>query len=284
MKSMTGFGVARGKVGRSRLLVEARSVNHRFCEVTVRFPGRFSRFEPEASQLVRETFARGKFDLFLREESTDREDREVVLARRAAQVLRRIQKELGLQGPLSLAEILAGREVLSSTDLDEPSDRLRPSMLGLVRRSLDNLDKMRVREGGRIRRWLSLKARRLERLLRTIKKHSARRGADYRKRIERKWKSIGPIEEGRLLQEAALMQERADVTEEIVRLGSHLKEFERFLGHRESVGRKFDFLTQEMGREINTIGSKSQGVQIARQVIEFKSELERIKEQVQNIE
>jgi len=281
---MTGFGVAQGKVGRFRLVVEARSVNHRFCEVSFRSPGRFAIFDPEVARRVRERFVRGKFELFLREESVDREQAEIELAKRSYRVLKRLQKELGIAGPVSIADILTCREIFFAHAGSEDIEALRKPLLALLDRSLDSLRTMRSREGVRLRKWFEGRARHLFKLLQVIEKEALKRGDNYRKKLEERYKGRGTMEEGRVLQETAIMAERADVTEEVVRLRSHLQEFERFTRLNEPIGRKFDFLAQEMGREINTIGSKSQGVKLAHQVIEFKSELERIREQIQNVE
>jgi uncharacterized protein (TIGR00255 family) len=284
MHSMTGFGVAQGKVGRFRLVVEARSVNHRFCEVSFRSPGRFAIFDPEVARRVRERFARGKFEVFLREESVDREQAEIELAKRSHRVLKRLQKELGLAGPVTISDVLTCREILFAHAGSEDIESLRKPLVDLLDRALESLKSMRAREGLRLRKWFEGRARHLLRLLQVIEKEALKRGDTYRRKLEERYKGPGAMEEGRVLQEAAIMAERADVTEEIVRLRSHLHEFERFLRLSEPIGRKFDFLAQEMGREINTIGSKSQGVKLAHQVIEFKSELERIREQIQNVE
>jgi len=280
---MTGFGVAQGKVGRFRLVVEARSVNHRFCEVSFRSPGRFAILEPEVVRRVRERFVRGKFDLFLREESIDREQAEVALAKRSYNVLKRIQKELYLPGSVTISDILTCREIFFAHSGHEDMTVLQKPLLELVDRVLNGVGAMRGREGERLQKWFEGRAKHLLKLLQVIEKEALKRGDSYRKKIENRWKGAA-MEEGRVLQEAALMAERADVTEEIVRLRSHLHEFEKFARARDPIGRKLDFLAQEMGREINTIGSKSQGVKLAHQVIEFKSELERIREQIQNVE
>jgi uncharacterized protein (TIGR00255 family) len=290
MKSMTGFGIARGKVGRSHILVETRSVNHRFCEVNLRFPGRFASLEPEVTRLIRQLFARGKFDLFLREEATTREDEEVTLAKKSYQLLKKIRNEVGIKDEISLAELLSFRQIFSPQGSHDKFETMHGPMLKMVRKALSGLEQMREREGARLRKWFQLKNRQLLKILTVIEKNSHRRGKDYRHRLERKLKGVGGgVEKGgaqeeRVIQEAAMMAERSDVTEEIVRLRSHLQEFEKLLSSKEPLGRKLDFLAQEMGREINTIGSKSQGVELAHQVIEFKSEMERVREQVQNIE
>lgn len=286
MNSMTGFGVARGKVGRSHIVVEARSVNHRFCEVSLRFPGRFAGLEPDTTRLVRELFARGKFEMFLREELIESEETEIALAQRAHQVLKKIQKQLNLEGRVTLSDLLTFRGIFFAHAPQEKGiDSTRRPLLHLVQQALSGLLQMRRREGERLQKWFQTRALSLERLLVRIQRHSLRGEKDCRRRLEVKLKNRTPlIEEERLAQEAALMAGRADVMEEIVRLRSHLEEFRRLLREKGPVGRRIDFLTQEMGREINTIGSKSQGVRLTHEVIEFKSDLERIKEQIQNVE
>lgn len=284
MNSMTGFGVGRGKVGGSRIVIEARSVNHRFCEVNLRFPGRFSSLESEVMKRIRQQFARGKFDLHLREESKDLHEREIALARRTHHLLKQIRKELSLRSDITLSDLVAFRGILFSERPEEDLEKSRRSLLRLIDAALSGVLKMREREGKVLQGWFKGRVKRLLALLASIGKNASLRGSEYRKRLDRKMRRMGEMDEARMAQEAAMMAERADVTEEIVRLQSHLQEFRRFLTLREPAGRKFDFLAQEMGREINTIGSKSQGVRLAHQVIEFKAELERIREQVQNVE
>lgn len=292
MNSMTGFGVARGRMGRVQFVVEAKSLNHRFCEVNLRSPVRFSSLEPEITRLVRRKFSRGRFDLSLREEASAREEREVSLAREAYRLLRKIRRELPIEGEITLGDLIRFRGLLTHASLsgEDPVEASRQPLIRLISQALDALQRMRGREGKNIRRWLSRKVGRLMALLNFIEKDCCRRAADYRQKLQKKLRGLGELDETRIVQESALMAERDDVTEEIVRLRSHLKEFARFMGLRrpgkpgEPVGRKFDFLAQEMGREINTIGSKAGGVRLAHKVVEFKAELERVREQIQNIE
>lgn len=282
MYSMTGFGVARGKIGVFDILVEARSVNHRFCEVNPRFPGRFAGLEPEVTRRVRQKFSRGKFDIFLREEAIESDEEEIDLAKKSYRILKKIQDILDLQGEVQLGDVLAFREIFRPSHDDV--EKLHPPLLKLIDQAMEGLQQMREREGARLVRWFAGRAKRLIQILNMIERDAVQVGKVYRQRLEKRLRGSGTIDEQRLIQETALIAERADVTEEIVRLGSHLKEFGRYIGQKEPVGRKIDFLAQEMGREINTIGSKCQGVRITHQVIEFKSELERIKEQIQNVE
>ncbi len=281
MNSMTGFGVARAKVGKTHLLVEVRSLNHRFCEVNLRFPGRYASLEPEVARRVRQRFSRGKFDIFLKEESVERVKEEVVLARKSYQVLKTIQKDLRLKTDITLSDILSFREILFSQFSSENVDALHPSLLKLIDGALSGLEKMRRREGERLQKWFVSRNKVLLKMLQGLQRLAKQTEKKHRQKVSYRMKS-GPDGE-RSLQET-MITDKSDVTEEIVRLKSHLEEFGRFALEKGPVGRKVDFLAQEMGREINTVGSKSHGVKIAHLVIEFKSELERIKEQIQNVE
>ena len=285
---MTGFGVARGKVGASSVVVEVRSVNHRYCEVNFRIPGKLASLEPEISRRIRKKFARGKIDLFLREESVSKEEEEILLAKKAYASLQRLQKVLNIPGEITLSDFLTFRyHFLSSSGHPQgkPTGEgdLRP-LWDLIESALEGLESMREGEGARLQKWFFQRMKKLHRLLKSIEGHGLRKTKDYKARLKKKFDGVVPLEDQRLTQEAALMADRTDVTEEVVRLKSHLKELEKFVGEKGAVGRKLDFLVQEMGREINTIGSKSQGIRISHDVIEFKSELERVREQIQNIE
>ncbi len=281
MKSMTGFGRAKGKAGSVHFSVEARSVNHRFLEVNVRLPGRLAFLEPEVAKRVRERFQRGKFDVFIRDEVVDRERREIDLMKKTHSILQKIRKELKIREEVTLSHVLSARGSLIPSSEGAQTEPLRAPLLKTVAQALDGLDRMRSSEGGRLQNWFVRSLRRMETLVKTVDQTSRHRGDTYRKRLKKKWSALGP---DRVLQESAMMQERADVTEEIVRFRSHIQEFKKWVASSASNGRKLDFLAQEMGREINTIGSKSQEVRISRSVIELKSDLEKVREQVQNVE
>ncbi len=280
---MTGFGIARGTAGRSHVFIETRSVNHRFIEVSLRFPGKYSSLEGDIQRKIRELFSRGKFDLFLKEEMASRDDAELDQSRKAFHVLKKIKQELQLSGEITLSDLLTYRTLTGVSSSREDIETLRGPLLNLVGEALQHLRKMREREGLRLKKWLQSELKKLKSLLKYVQTHSKQHGHDrHRKVVERLQRANMP--EDRAIQEAAIAVEKADVTEEIVRLQSHLKEFEKYLQDKNPVGRKFDFLIQEMGREINTIGSKSFGVEISHRVIEFKSELEKVREQIQNVE
>lgn len=285
MQSMTGHGSSRGRVGRSLFRVEIRSVNHRYCETSVRLPGRLALLEQELIQLVRKRFSRGKFDLFIKQEIVERESGEMETARRCYQMLRRIQKELHLEGKIGLSEILAFRNFLVPSNAEaEDSGAVRSGLLKILQQALSQLERMRKKEGEAMKRWFSKRIDRFKQLLHRLEKESLLGQKKNRERIESRLQESGTLQEGRVTEEAALWAHRSDVTEEVVRLKSHLEQFQKGFQAREAVGRKLDFLAQEMMREINTLGSKIDGVAAVHQVIDFKTELEKMREQIQNVE
>lgn len=249
----------------------------------MRFPGKYASLEGDIQRKIRELFSRGKFDLFLKEEVATRDNAELDQAKKAYQILKKIKSELGLSGQISLSDLLTYRQMTGGTSVREDIDTLRAPLLDLVSKALLQLKTMREREGLRLKKWFGVELKKLKSLIKYVESHSKQHGHDRRKKVAERLQRAN-MPEDRAIQEAAIAAEKADVTEEIVRLQSHLKEFEKYLQEKSPVGRKFDFLIQEMGREINTIGSKSFGVQISHRVIEFKSELEKVREQIQNVE
>lgn len=273
MNSMTGYGSYRARAGRTRLTVEARSVNHRFCETSIRMPGRLSLLEQELATLVRRRFSRGKFDLFVKEESADRDEVEIRTARASYRLLRRIQKSLGLNGKVGLQEIVAFRGLVGPASREfESFNVLKTGLIKATDRALENLEKMRGREGTALHRWFQGRLCRLDRLVRFLEREAVSRQGQKIRRA------------GLLVEPSTDPIHRSDVTEELVRLKSHLRQFHKALAAREAVGKKLDFLAQEMVREINTLGSKVDGVRAIHHVIRFKTELEKIREQIQNVE
>jgi len=272
---MTGHGSSRGRVGRSALKVEVRSVNHRFCETNIRLPGRLSILENEVAQRIRKKFVRGKFDLFLKEESVDQTQAELELARRSYRVLSRIRRAVGIEEPIGLQDLILFRSTASSGVSQEDPSAMRGGVLKLVDLALGHLGLMRAKEGRHLQKWFEKKLARLKSLLNRIEVEVGR----IQKR--QKKENASRLKEAEM---ASLPVPRGDVTEEIVRLKSHLDQFAGSLSQGEAIGRRVDFLVQEMVREINTLGSKVLGVRAVHLVVDFKAELEKVREQIQNVE
>jgi uncharacterized protein (TIGR00255 family) len=288
---MTGFGrgVVSGEMG--RVLVEIRSYNHRFLDVSIRMPGELSGLEDRIRKQLQASFERGRLDVYISlEESTGR-DRIVavdgVLARRYHESLTELARHIGVpgEGLLQLVVSLPGVVRTLETPLD--LERVWENLGLAVRQAASQLATMRQVEGEAIERDLIHRIARVTHLTGEIGAKAPLLTEEYRQRLMRR---IGEllrdqvVGEERLTTEIVLYAERSSVTEELVRLESHLGQFRGLTGAGEPVGRKAEFILQEMVREVNTIGSKTQDPEIGRQVVEIKSELESIREQIQNVE
>jgi uncharacterized protein (TIGR00255 family) len=290
IRSMTGFGAGRGAAGSEALDVEVRSVNHKYCEVKVRLPRELAALEHEAVKLVKERLARGGVDLSARRagpagELAPRVD--LALAGAYARAFEQLRAHLGLTGSATVADVAAADGVLR---LDEPAldlEAARAALRDAIGAALDALLAMRAREGealardlaGRLSAVEGLVARAAALVPQAVEHHRAR----LAERVQELSRGI-PLDPARLAQEVALFADRTDVTEEVTRLRSHVAQARALLASGEPAGRKLDFLVQEMHREVNTIGSKSQSAEIAALVVDAKAEVERMREQVQNVE
>ena len=290
IRSMTGFGAGHGAGATEALDVEVRSVNHKFCEVKVRLPRELGALEPEAVKLVKERLARGGIDVSVRRAGgagalAPRVD--VALAEAYARAFEELRARLRLPGAVTLADVAGADGVIR---LDEPEldlDAARAALRVAMGTALDALAAMRAREGEALARDLAGRLDAVEALVtraaalvpQAVEHHRAR----LAERVQELTRGI-PLDPARLAQEVALFADRTDVTEEVTRLRSHLAQARALLGSGDPAGRKLDFLVQEMHREVNTIGSKSQSAEIAAIVVTAKAEVERMREQVQNVE
>ena len=291
IKSMTGYGKSEAPAGNGRIVVEVRSVNHRYGEVYIKMPRTLLPFENEVRKAVSGRLKRGKIEVFIQMEkaagSGTRPVLDIDMARSYLELFMRMKDALGLHDQVSLSLIAAQKDVLSQGEWEDAPDAALEELLSAVAGAVDNLDAMRVREGAALMEDL---AARREFLAGTIAQvalraplvvaESARR---LKERIELLAADSG-VDEGRMAQEVAFIVDRCDITEELVRFDSHLQQFDETILMADQVGRKLDFLLQELNREINTIGSKANDAVITSCVVQLKAELEKIREQVQNIE
>jgi len=290
IRSMTGFGAGRGSAGGEELDVEVRSVNHKYCEVKVRLPRELAALELDTTKTVRERLARGGIDVSVRRAGASsgvapRVD--VPLAEAYARAFAEVKARLGLDGAVTLADVVGAEGVVRlderALDLDAAREALRPALAS----ALDALIAMRAREGEALARDLAGRLDSVDALVgraaalvpQSVEHHRAR----LAERVEELSRGIA-LDPARLAQEVALFADRTDVTEEVTRLRSHLAQARALLAGAEPAGRKLDFLVQEMHREVNTVGSKSQSAEIAAIVVAAKAEIERLREQVQNVE
>jgi uncharacterized protein (TIGR00255 family) len=291
IKSMTGYGrVETVQEGRN-IIVEAKSVNHRFLEIFLRTPSALFPLEAEFKKKISERFKRGRIEVSIRLEGEGADVSKVNLnleiARDYFNVLNRLKAEFDLESPISLKTLAGFRDIFTP-----PSEmQLSPDFLNQVEKtfleSLAMLRDMRQDEGLAIFQDMDMRLKAITGIMEAVKLRAPQVVIEYQKRLAERIKELTAgyaLDDARLTQEVAIMAERIDITEEIVRMHSHIGQFEELLQSGGTEGRKIDFLLQEMNREINTIGSKSSDVEITRQVIEAKSELGKLREQAQNIE
>ncbi|MSP59591.1 MAG: YicC family protein [Myxococcales bacterium] len=291
MRSMTGYGRGRCDVAGRRLVVEIRSVNHRFLDLKQRLPWADPGIEQRIALAVRKRIDRGALSLTVRDEGGDEAGPAVTanvgLARAYHRALEEIRVACGLAEPPSLAVIAALPGVLvvgeSAVDGDRMWDELAPG-LG---RAIDELCAAREREGEALRSDLAGRVARLRELAGEVATLAGEAPAEARRRLQDRLARLlapGEVDPQRLAQEVAILADRADVAEELTRLRTHLDEATRLLAEPRPSGRRLDFLAQELHREVNTVGSKAQRAEIAQRVVEAKTEVERLREQVQNVE
>lgn len=298
MRSMTGFGAAEMPLNAAghegspsgKLTIEIRAVNHRFLDVRVKAPSQLPDLAMMVEAIAREHLTRGRFDVTVRVEGaalgavTIDRDR----ARSVLSALRALRDEVAPEADVPLS-ILGAVPDLFVPAIQEQGDALRDALASAFEAAVRSLDEMRVREGLALAADLGKRLVLLRRLTQAIGERSPRLVDAYRKRLKDRAERLRAasaleVDAGRLEHEIALFADRIDVAEEVTRLESHTAHFETLLGGTEPLGRRLDFLLQEMAREANTIGSKSQDVAIAHAVVELKAEIERMREQAQNVE
>lgn len=289
IKSMTGFGSAEGAVGEARVSVEIRSVNHRFFNPSVKLPSELSRWEPEVRESLRRGVARGHVTLMARIDRHRAEDTRIDELRFGAYVeqVRRLSERFGLEGPLDAAAILRLPDVIAPAD--DMLEGTANELVEIVDRAVAALDAMRAAEGARLVRYLNERLLVIERAVERIAERAPQRLVEQRDRLRATIEDLAAgvgVDDQRLAQEIAILADRLDVSEEVSRFHSHLTAFRGTLSAAppDGVGKRLGFLLQEMLREANTTGSKASDASILQDVISIKEELERIREQVENLE
>lgn len=293
IKSMTGFGRAEASDEGRRVAVEVRSVNGRYGEYSVRLPRTLSALEPRLRRLLQQRVARGTVSLAI---SLSREDKsglpvvDLEAARHYRDLLKGLKKELKLGGKVDLRTLVRFSDIFTAQEAQADEVEGWHIVRGPLEQALSSLDEMRRNEGGRLQAELEKRLARIEKGLALITKLAPRRAAEGRRALQERIANALPASSRdpelarRLAQEAALMADRLDVTEECVRLKSHLQAFRAAMKSPQPVGKKLDFLLQEMNREANTIGSKANHSGIAQASVSLKEEIEKMREQAQNIE
>ncbi|HEV7768253.1 MAG TPA: YicC/YloC family endoribonuclease [Thermoanaerobaculia bacterium] len=293
--SMTGFGRAAGALSaRYFATVTTKSVNHRYLEASVRLPEYMWDMEAPLRAVASEFFSRGKVDLSVRIQRTQQPDYTVRINTQIANVvipqLRAIAEELGLGASLTGSDLMRVPDLLQVDAVDaEITDDERESLVKLVREAFTLMREMRAREGEALRNDIASRTKGIRDFSEELARHRddvrAELLATYKQRVQEIASAAGvTVPEERIAQEVVMMVEKGDIAEELQRLAHHVEQIEKAIGSKEAAGKKLDFLSQEMIREINTMGSKSRSAAIRTLVVELKTEVERIREQVQNVE
>ena len=289
---MTGFGSATAEVAGGRLAVEIRSVNHRFSEVLIRTPRDLSSLEDRARAIVQAGVRRGRVDVVITRDEGARRARTVRadsdLAQAYARALRELAAVVDAGGQVTIDQIASMPDVLRVEDDRPDIDSMWRALEGAVRGATDQLIAMRIAEGERLATDLVLRLTELERMAETIAARSHDVVRAHQERLQMRIAELlgeVPVDPSRIASEVALFADRSDISEELTRLRSHLVQFRQtVMDENGAVGRKLDFVLQEMGRETNTIGSKANDLEITRAIIAMKSALESLREQIQNVE
>ena len=293
IKSMTGFGRSEYTDGKRNITVEIKSVNHRYSDISIKMPRRYGFAEDKVKNAVKERIRRGKVDVSIMVENITENDVNIklntMIAKQYYENLLELRKEFSVEGDITLQFLAGLPDVMKAIPDVEDEEEITKAILIPVAEAAANLEKMRAVEGEKLAEDLIAKGRSIRRILDKIAERAPQVSIDYTARLrERITELIGgsiEVPEYRILVEAAIFADKCAIDEEITRLGSHLIQLENIVTKStQPDGKKLDFLVQEMNREANTIGSKANDITITGYMLEIKSEIEKIREQVQNIE
>lgn len=290
--SMTGFGRGEFKNENYEFVVECRTINHKYSDINIRMPRRISFLEEKVRNLIKEYVKRGRADVFVRMEVSGSEDVELKLdenlASQYVEILKRIRDKFDLKDDISAINIAKFPDVVRTEEKEEDEEFIWSMLKEAVEESMKKLTEMRREEGIKLESDVKMRSNLLEEYIIKIEGYADRVVLENKNKLTARIKEFidnpEAIDENRIAMEAAIYADKSNITEEIVRFKSHIGQLRKTIESNESIGRKVDFLIQEMNRETNTIGSKSSDLDITDTVVEIKSELEKIREQIQNIE
>lgn len=288
--SMTGFGRSKIEVDSFSVNVEVKTVNHRFCEINIRMPKQLLIMEDKIKKKLNQYIRRGRVEVYVSLEGegavTRRLQVDWKLLDEYWQFLEQIRHKYNVEGEISLQDLVNRSELLHIEESEVENKELEDMVLKAVEEAVTLLKQMRLAEGEALKNDLLASLMKIESNLDELQVYSPQVVHSYKERLTKRMMEFvnGHIDETRILTEAAIFADKVDINEELTRLRSHIRQFIQTLGENVPIGRKLDFLVQEMNREANTIGSKANDSNIAKKTVEIKSLLEKVKEQVQNIE
>jgi uncharacterized protein (TIGR00255 family) len=288
---MTGYGIVQKVISLGRVTAEARSHNHRYLDISLRLPKKLYPFETRIKEMVRAHFSRGRFDISIEMDSGGKDqfklEPNIEVAQMYVDALESLKSKLNITGEVSLDLVCRGKDVITAKEVEGDVVPLWEELSEVLLSCLDALETMRKSEGRNLILDLEGRLKRIARHMKEVKGRSPLVLEAYHKRLSERLAEMAggmEIDSSRLHQEVAYFADRSDITEEVVRIDSHLRQFGHMVESDEPIGRKMDFLLQEIHREVNTISAKANDVIISQKVVEIKAELEKMREQIQNIE
>lgn len=291
LKSMTGYGRAQKILNGRDILVEIRSVNHRYYEYSSRIPRAYNYIDEKLKALLKNSISRGKVEIAVTISNIEGRDTEIAINKGIAegyvQALRSVSEELGLEDDLTLSKLIKLPDVFTVQKTPDDEEQVWSDVAEVANEAVSKFVEMRTTEGQRLKTDITDKADGILRSVMEVERLSPVTVENYRARLYKKLSELlenKDIDEQRILTESAVFAEKIAVDEETVRLRSHISQLKNMLNSDEAVGRKLDFIVQEMNREVNTIGSKAQDLNVTKIVVDMKAEIEKIREQIQNIE
>ena len=287
---MTGYGVGRVKTEDGECLVEIKSVNNKYCDINIKNNFQSLEIEQKMERLIKDRVLRGKINILVKIENYSLTEEKIILNEDIADSyyknLKTLKEKYKLKDEIGIDSLLKFKDIFKIVK-EEEGAKIWPLVEKAMNLALDSLMKMREREGRVLVADIRKRVKKIQKLIEKIERYSKSSVLDYKDKFLSKIKKLTDglnVDEGRIELEAAIFAEKTDITEEITRLKSHLIQFDDLLNFEESVGRKMDFLTQEINREVNTIGSKTNDIKVTSLVVLVKSELEKVREQARNIE
>ncbi len=291
LKSMTGYGRAQKILNGRDILVEIRSVNHRYYEYSSRIPRTYNYIDEKLKGLLKQKISRGKVDVNVTINNIEGKDTEIAINKGAAigyiSALRGAAAELGVKDDLTLSKLIKLPDIFNIQKTPDDEEQIWKDVEEVAFEAIGKFVEMRSVEGEKLRSDVLEKSLLILEMVAEVEEISPQTVENYRERLYRKLRDVldgKDIDQQRILTESAIFAEKIAVDEETVRLRSHISQLRDMLDSQDPIGRKLDFLVQEMNREVNTIGSKAQDLNITKLVVDMKAELEKIREQIQNIE
>ncbi len=291
IRSMTGYGRGEAVIGGKKIVVEIKSVNHRFADISLKVPRCYSYLEDPLRKYTAEHITRGKADVFLNIEDVGGSEENIALdtvfAKKYIAALEELRDTFGLKDDISVMTVAKNPDIFKVERAEDDKDALWEAVKTVADEAVEAFTDMRIREGERIGKDLRARVEYMKTVAAEINSRSPETVKEYSDRLYKKIKEVlddRTVDEARVLTEVAIFADKVAVNEEIVRLASHFDEFYEILSSDAPAGRRLDFLIQEINRETNTIGSKANDLFIAQKVVELKAEIEKLREQIQNIE